>query len=85
MHVASVGACGLHWARKSKLLRVSVVELPAGPLLGLTLTAGAPCARAAEAVSASAHAATMRAAAPRRAGESAQITGGGYVQAGVAC
>ena len=85
MHVASVGAWGLHWVRNSKLLSVSVVLLPAGPLLGFTLTAGAFCARAAEAVSATANAATMRAAAPRRAGESARITGGGYVQAGVAC
>src|SRR5947199_9190473 len=87
MHVASLGCAVSHCpgGRRSKLFSVRLVELPAGPLFGLTLTSGAFCARAAEAVSATAHAATMRAAAPRRAGESARITGGGYVQAGVAC
>src|SRR5437773_10605290 len=75
---------GLSAAHAWKLFSVIVNWLPGGPELGFTLMLAAPWASAGGTKSASAQATRTRTA-PRRAGSSVRITGGGYVLAEAAC
>ena len=68
-----------------KFVSMTVNWLLGAPWLGFVVICGEVWARAAEAESTADAAVTTMPAAMRRAGESVQSTGGGYVQAGAAC